>query len=120
MKFRWSCVAKHECFQPQTPRRNMFFFFFFFFIHLQTSFFNYIEIYNKNDRIYRNFSYLKNKTVNFMKSFNIEQMQNMCFFYETTINHCNCSNNKFSSSAYCSDIPCIHRLQIAISRTYIS
>lgn len=63
-----------------------------------------------NKKIRHNYNSVKHKTILKLKSTNIENMTAQKKFYDTTIDHCNCSDNKLVSKMMKIDIPCHHRL----------
>lgn len=71
-----------------------------------------------NTRIQHNYSYLKNTTQKRFNSMNIETMNLQLAFYSTTVDHCNCGENKLMSAILEIDIPCSHRL--ARGLTYLA
>lgn len=50
-----------------------------------------------------------------MNSFDETKMSNMRAFYDSSIDHCLCSNYKLESDNYKTDIPCIHRLRLLLT-----
>lgn len=97
--------AMHGHLNKRTPRNN--------------TFFRALLRINKNlnakysnifERITHNYSYIKKVTLNKLQKYDNIEMNNMCEFYKTTEDHCECSDNKLVSANFGFDIPCCHRL----------
>ena len=67
---------------------------------------------NINNRIQHNLNSLKTRTLNKLKKLSMFDLLHQITFYETTVNKCNCGQNKLESSNYQLDIPCMHRLYL--------
>ena len=97
--------AMHGHLNKRSPRRNTFFSALYRIIS---------ELNNKydqiNERIQHNYRYTKNSTLNSQTKISNEEMMNQMTFYETSIDRCNCGQNKLEASNYKIDIPCMHRL----------
>lgn len=63
-------------------------------------------------QIKHNYNSLKSRTIKEMKKITNDQMEKMIFFYETSIQSCQCSQNKIESQNYQVDIPCMHRIHL--------
>ena len=63
-----------------------------------------------NIRIQHNYSYLKSTTQRRLNSMDIETLNLQQMFYSTTVDHCNCGENKLMAAILRIDVPCSHRL----------
>ena len=69
------------------------------------------KIHNFQKEIEHNFNYNKRKTFNHLNSILLGNRINQeITFYKTTIDYCQCSENKLLSSNFHLDIPCCHRI----------
>ena len=69
------------------------------------------KIHNFQKEIEHNFNYNKRKTFNHLNSILLgDRIKQEIAFYKTTVNNCQCSENKLLSSNFNLDIPCCHRI----------
>ena len=102
-----SLESAHGHLNKKTPRRNNFW----------SSLYRVISNLTKQNHLYKekvmhNYNHVIRKTKNRAKNIPKERMKNEMLFYRTTLNNCNCSENKVVSSQLGFQVPCSHQLQL--------
>ena len=65
-----------------------------------------------NDKILHSYNHLKRKTTNKQTNMTFDTLRRQILFYQTTIDNCQCGDNKIESSLHGIDIPCVHRIKL--------
>ena len=102
-----SLESAHGHLNKKTPRNNNFWASIY---RLSESFM--FQLHSLEQRVQHNYAYTKRSTVKKMNAIPQAKMDALKEFYSTTIDHCNCGDNKLVSAIMGIDIPCAHRCSL--------
>ncbi|NLZ73129.1 MAG: hypothetical protein GX905_04840 [Bacteroidales bacterium] len=101
--------STHGHLNAQTPRRNNFYASIYRIVNAMMQKAQSIE-----GSIRKNYNRIKHDTLQFSKAQN-DRMNSWIKYYSTTIDNCNCSENRLESAMLGVDLPCSHRVYLGAS-----